>query len=149
MRFSEGTVRAPLLWFATVVLLVTVCFLGARVAWEGVSFTRAAAQSSQDADQRIQELLDRYGDVQCMDLGGQQEAQEVFELDQILFGDALDSDVNGVACDEEEFFSGPSSTGSLLEAGAPEDGPVPPMPDGACPEEYPAERAGACYALKY
>lgn len=38
-----------------------------------------------------------------------------------------------------------SSSGTLLEAGGPENGPVPPMPDGGCPEEFPTEKEGACY----
>lgn len=33
----------------------------------------------------------------------------------------------------------------LLKAGAPSEGPVPPMPSGGCPEGYPVERPGACY----
>ncbi len=54
---------------------------------------RAAAQTSDaNVDQQIQQLLDRYGDVQCSDFDTQQQAQEVFELDQILVGDALDPD---------------------------------------------------------
>jgi hypothetical protein len=32
------------------------------------------------------------------------------------------------------------------DAGGPRDGPVPLMPDGGCPFEYPVERGGACYA---
>ena len=114
-----------------------------RIAWEGVTFTRAAAQPSQDAE--IQQLLDRYGNVQCTDFGTQPEAQRVFELDQIIFGDALDADINGIACDEEDFFSESDQAGSLLEAGGLEDGPVPFMPNGSCPKEYPLETQDACY----
>lgn len=33
----------------------------------------------------------------------------------------------------------------LLEAGGPVSGPVPLMPDGGCPEEFPMQRDGACY----
>jgi cytoskeletal protein RodZ len=35
--------------------------------------------------------------------------------------------------------------GSLMEAGGPTAGPVPLMPGGGCPEEYPVRRQGACY----
>ena len=35
--------------------------------------------------------------------------------------------------------------GSLLEAGGPTSGPVPLMPDGGCPREFPAMRDGVCY----
>lgn len=33
----------------------------------------------------------------------------------------------------------------LLEAGGPEDGPAPLMPDGDCPDEYPTQQGGVCY----
>ncbi len=35
--------------------------------------------------------------------------------------------------------------GTLMEAGGPATGPVPRMPDGSCPKEFPQERSGACY----
>lgn len=35
--------------------------------------------------------------------------------------------------------------GNLMQAGGPANGPVPPMPDGSCPVEFPTERSGACY----
>ena len=35
--------------------------------------------------------------------------------------------------------------GGLLESGGPENGPVPLMPDGGCPAEYPVERDNLCY----
>ncbi len=34
---------------------------------------------------------------------------------------------------------------TLLEAGGPEDGPVPALPDGGCPAEFPVEQGNACY----
>jgi hypothetical protein len=36
--------------------------------------------------------------------------------------------------------------GSLMEAGGPTAGPVPLMPGGECPEEYPVQRHHACFA---
>jgi hypothetical protein len=39
-----------------------------------------------------------------------------------------------------------STDEELFEAGGPEDGPVPPMPGGACPPEFPVNKDGACYA---
>ena len=33
----------------------------------------------------------------------------------------------------------------LMDAGGPTAGPVPLMPDGGCPEEFPVRRNGACY----
>ena len=79
----------------------------------------------------------------------------------------LDPDGNGVACDQLLGGSGaspsasaasasasPSPTGTsqppppnadLFEAGGPEGGPVPLMPNGSCPREFPTARDGACY----
>src|SRR5918995_3803254 len=35
--------------------------------------------------------------------------------------------------------------GNLLDAGGPTSGPLPLMPDGGCPKEFPTKRDGACY----
>ncbi len=34
---------------------------------------------------------------------------------------------------------------TTMDAGGPERGPVPLMPGGGCPDEYPVERGGACF----
>ena len=34
---------------------------------------------------------------------------------------------------------------TVLDSGGPENGPVPLMPDGGCPVEYPVERGDLCY----
>jgi hypothetical protein len=39
-----------------------------------------------------------------------------------------------------------SGDDDLFKAGGPKSGPVPLMPDGGCPSEYPVKRDGACYA---
>ena len=41
--------------------------------------------------------------------------------------------------------TGQADTRRLLEAGGPTDGPVPVIPSGGCPKEYPVERSGACH----
>ena len=38
-----------------------------------------------------------------------------------------------------------SGDDNLFKAGGPSNGPVPPMPDGGCPVEFPEMRNGACY----
>ena len=82
----------------------------------------------------------------------------------------LDPDGNGVACDQLLGGGGgsssptasvgsasaqppltgasqsPSPNADLFEAGGPSNGPVPLMPGGECPFEYPVERGGACYS---
>ena len=41
--------------------------------------------------------------------------------------------------------SKPQPKRNLFDSGGPENGPVPRMPDGGCPAEFPVERAGLCY----
>jgi hypothetical protein len=36
-------------------------------------------------------------------------------------------------------------TGDLFDSGGPARGPVPPLPGGSCPAEFPVEQSGACY----
>lgn len=126
-------------------VLVTASLLVGRLTWE-ISVAQAAQAGNSQQASDVQELLDRYGDVQCTDFETEQQAQEVFERDQILFGDALDSDVNGIACDEEDFFGERGARGILLKAGGPATGPVPLMPGGGCPKEYPVQKGGSCYS---
>jgi hypothetical protein len=78
----------------------------------------------------------------------------------------LDPDGNGIACDELRNASGGQSAsagraspqpsvdggsqllnryGNLLKAGGPSSGPLPLMPDGGRPREFPTMRDGACY----
>jgi hypothetical protein len=92
-------------------------------------------------------------------------------LDQGVPGASrLDPDGNGIACDELLSAGGGQFAGSgraspqpspqpsvdrgsqllnrygnLLEAGGPTSGPLPLMPDGGCPREFPTMRDGACY----
>ena len=92
-------------------------------------------------------------------------------LDQGVPGASrLDPDANGIACDELLSAGGgqPASAGraspqpspqpsvdggsqllnrygNLLEAGGPTSGPLPLMPDGGCPQEFPTMREGLCY----
>ena len=39
----------------------------------------------------------------------------------------------------------PQDPGELMKAGGLPEGPVPPMPGGNCPKEFPTKRGGACY----
>jgi hypothetical protein len=88
-------------------------------------------------------------------------------LDQGVPGASrLDPDGNGIACDELLSAGGGQSAsagraspqpsidrggqllnryGNLLEAGGPTSSPLPLMPDGGCPREFPTMRDGACY----
>jgi hypothetical protein len=124
------------------VSVVVVCSgFASRVAWESFREPEPAeAQSPAEGD-----LYD------CEDFATSAEAQA-----QLLPGDpyGLDADNDGTACDElggggsVPPTSSPIDGGAgrrLLDAGGPASGPLPPMPDGTCPTEYPMKRGGACY----
>jgi hypothetical protein len=110
--------------------------------------TPAEAQSPAEGD-----LYD------CKDFVTQPEAQA-----QYLPGDpyGLDADGDGQACDDlpggtttgttTGGTTGGTTTGTfggdngdLFKSGGPENGPVPLMPDGSCPVEYPVKRDGLCH----
>jgi len=42
--------------------------------------------------------------------------------------------------------SPPPDDGTLMNAGGPTSGPMPMMPNGSCPREFPEIRDGACYS---
>jgi hypothetical protein len=131
-----------------------------RLALEDVirPTTLAEAQSVQEGD--------RYD---CEDFTYQEEAQSVYEQDTSdpygldgPIGEAFDGE-QGVACEElphrpgdgdggpttfrptTEITSGPPER-TILESGGPENGPVPLMPDGGCPAEFPVKDDGLCYS---
>ena len=125
------------LLLALAVLLLAAGTFAARAAWEHLP--SASAQE----------------DLDCANFVTQEEAQEELERDP-FDPNVLDADDDGEAC-EESFGGGgdgqydnPTSTSDpgatpLLESGGPQDGPVPAMPGGGCPEEFPVERNGACW----
>jgi hypothetical protein len=126
-----------------------------RLSWEELAdpSTPAYAQTDQ---------------YDCASFGSQESAQAELERDPSDPSN-LDADNDGQACEDYDYGVGggntasPTSTasppstatptsaaddqynGSLFNAGGPADGPVPLMPGGSCPAEFPAERGGACY----
>ena len=134
----------------SVVLLVLVAGTIARITYEQTT-TPALAQ---------EDLYD------CQSFGSQESAQAELQRNPTdPYG--LDPDKDGQACEDYNYGNGstasvaatssPTSTATsaaavtdqydrdLFNAGGPSTGPVPLMPDGSCPVEYPVEQNGACY----
>jgi hypothetical protein len=152
---------ARMLW-RMLILAVFVLVSGfmLRLALQDVIEPTAPAQAQSVADG------DRYD---CADFTYQEEAQAVFDQNPSdPYG--LDEDPgpdDGIACETlphrpvgggggpttipEPTSSPPPTTTSpspeptILNSGGPKHGPVPLMPDGRCPAEYPVERDGLCY----
>ena len=102
----------------------------------------------------------------CASFGSQESAQVELDRDP-SDPNNLDSDGNGIACDNYPYGTSgsvaastpaPSSNASaspkpkpplksrnLFASGGPTNGPVPLMADGGCPAEFPAKRNGLCH----
>jgi hypothetical protein len=57
---------------------------------------------------------------------------------------AADVDYNATVRDCGQQSGGGGGENPLLQAGGPPSGPVPPMPGGGCPREFPVEADGDC-----
>ena len=138
--------------------LVLVAGLIARITYEQIFYpsTPAVAQTDQ---------------YDCASFGSQESAQAELDRDP-SDPNNLDPDGNGQACDDYPYgtsgtnsaspssaspSSGESDDASaspkpdplqnddLFDSGGPTNGPVPLMPDGGCPAEYPVKHNGLCY----
>ena len=104
----------------------------------------------------------------CASFGSQESAQAELERD-MSDPSNLDPDANGIACEDYDYGTGTTTTttttaaqdqyggasntqyqqdlgsGDLFSSGGPSSGPVPLMPGGGCPPQFPTEQDGACY----
>jgi len=159
---------------ALVVALLVVCVMAARLAWavayggEGTQAGMGVAQAAQsnedlfdcsdfeseeDAQEQLLDrdpyVLDEDGDgTACNEVDVELAAQQTGAAQYPGDEEYQYSNDDEQYSDEYQYGSLASSdsSGTLLEAGGPEIGPVPLMPDGGCPEEFPTEKVGACYA---
>lgn len=60
-------------------------------------------------------------------------------------GETADQQQYDDAEDQEAATPSQGRDQSLLDAGGPAVGPVPPTPDGGCPKEYPVKRGDVCH----
>ena len=146
-------------WMALRLLVATLVLASGftlRVAWEQLTdpTTPAMAQTDQ---------------YDCASFGSQQSAQAELDRDP-SDPNNLDPDNDGTACEDYDYGVGGGSATTTnatrdqyannaatdqyqqatpsttpFNAGGPASGPVPLMPDGSCPPEFPTEENGACY----
>lgn len=139
---------------------VLVAGFTGRIAWENATagpepFTAVRAAQAQ-------------GDLDCADFATQQEAQAEYDADP-SDPNGLDADSDGSACEEnagatddsgasddqydDEGAARPSDRNNrgargdrdLMESGGTLAAPVPSLPGGGCPAEYPVARRGYCH----
>ena len=133
-----------------IAILVLASGFTLRVAWDELAnpATPAFAQTDQ---------------YDCASFGSQESAQTELDRDPSDPSN-LDPDGNGIACEDYDYGVDTTSaagdqygsaagdqyqqdlgSGDLFDSGGSSIGPVPLMPDGGCPSQFPAERDGACY----
>jgi hypothetical protein len=100
-----------------VVVLIALCALSARLTW---------ALAGDD-----------------LGLFGQANAQETSQYETTEFTTEFEENI--VVEDDDDISEYQYETTPLFTSGGPEDGPVPPMPGGGCPPEYPVEKDDGCY----
>ena len=129
-----------------------------RVAWEQLAHptTPAFAQDTSNCDS--------YPSQAAAQAALRQDPTDPNGLDG-LPGDSFEG-VQGVACEVTEYanpardetpvlpdgtttggttIGGPTVDPTRINTGGPENGPVPLIPGGGCPVEYPIERGDLCY----
>ncbi len=92
------------------------------------------------------------------DLGESGSGDEQYEEDsetdetkyeQVQYSESTTSEESSSEADssseEYQYTSEDDSGNVLMEAGGPNDGPAPKMPNGGCPDEFPVERGDSCY----
>jgi hypothetical protein len=144
-----------------VAAFVVACAVGLRVAWEDHA-NRATPVAQAQTNIKFK----------CGRFPYQENAQAFFDANRGIASE-LDGNGDGVACEHLPSRSGdggasptvsptptisptvPATTSpsepasptpkTVMDSGGPKNGPVPRMPGGACPDEYPVERGGGCY----
>ncbi len=116
MWYRGPVPKAVLLALALLVLVAGAPTL--RVAWEATPKAEAQ-QKEQSAGEALESRLQEPGAIQ--EPGPIQEPGEIQRPGQ------------------------QQQAGQLMKAGGPTGGPIPVMPGGSCPEEFPVKRDGACY----
>ena len=111
-------------------------------------------ESQEDAQEQLLDgdpyVLDEDGDgTACneegVDLASQQTDASQYSGDE-EYQYADEYQYGSLASSSSTDSNATTASGTLLEAGGPEAGPVPTLPGGGCPDEFPTEKDGACYA---
>ena len=78
------------------------------------------------------------------DTSGDTTQYETTQYENTSSGGDTSGDTSG---DTTQYETTQYSTTPLMESGGPEDGrPVPALPSGGCPDEFPFDKDGACFA---
>ena len=120
-------VRSNLKLTLMVVLLIALCAMSARLTWALVG-----------DDSGFGVLGEAFAQVETT---GFDRTSSQFD-DQYVTNETTQYEETT----EESITVYQYGTTPLYESGGPEDGPVPAMPGGGCPQEFPVQKSDGCYA---
>lgn len=129
------------------ILMILACGFTGRVAWAYLEFgddskeiSAANAASAEVAQVELAQADTSDGsDITVNEEDSQSAGSEDDSADDGQYGDGS----------QDQYDDEKGNSGDLLEAGGSpvsRDGPVPLMPDGQCPVEFPNERPDGCYS---
>lgn len=119
-----------------VILVATVLVLGVGM---GLAWEYLPAAVAQTEDQEENEFLPAAEDEDTTTTEDENDTATDDQNESPFGDDPAAEDEDATATDEQY------ENDDLLDAGGPETGPAPLMPDGGCPEEFPIEREGGCF----
>lgn len=139
------------------VFLILACGFTARVAWAYLDVTSSpdeirAAQAASNSKVSHQTSSDSGSDINvtAADSSATNETTSTFsaQQDQSSSGSQQSTAASSQYSDPSNASEQQYSSGSqnLMSAGGSESGPVPLLPDGGCPPDFPVNLIDGCYA---
>lgn len=124
------------------IALVLVCGFTARVAWAFFSDEgepgRVDASMVASTQEEVAQAIPPAGEAPA---GPPADDGDGSDSGDTTSGDEQYDDTSG-----DEQYDDRVDGGELMDSGGPGDGPVPFMPGGGCPKEFPVESAEGCMA---
>ncbi len=134
------------------VILVMACGFTGRVAWEYTQGGGAPEQidAARVANAQEPEEAAPEDDITITATDGSDTTGALPEEPVVSeqYASKLQSATKDQYAGEDQYAAGTQEGGSLLSAGGPAQGPVPPM-DGECPVEFPIRMPDGCYTSKF
>jgi len=145
-----------------IIVLILACGFTARVGWSYavggddtgvIEVSRAANAEAQEVEAPME---DRTSFAANEDDGTSESSEDGNSSSDVEISPSGSAGGSASASDQYEDETGAANqyddgagsgdSDDLMEAGGPTSGPVPAMPDGGCPVEYPLPQATGCYA---
>jgi hypothetical protein len=126
------------------IALVLACGFTARVGWAHLDLGIWPGMPGASGIANAQEGDSAQTSNDDIDVG-RDDATNASTSADVQYDDRTSADVQ---YEDQTDATAQGSSSPLLEAGGPQAGPVPQLPGGGCPPEFPVDASGACYQAK-